>query len=129
MSNRTVVTAANAPGAIGPYSHGIRAGNLLFTSGQIALDPKSGQMVGQGDVAAETRQVMANLQAVLEAGGSSLSAVVKTTIYLADMGDFAAVNQVYGEYFGAEAPARSTVQVARLPRDARVEIDAVALAE
>lgn len=129
MSNRTVVTAANAPGAIGPYSHGIRAGNLLFTSGQIALDPKSGQMVGQGDVAAETRQVMANLQAVLEAGGSSLSAVVKTTIYLADMGDFAAVNQVYGEYFGVEAPARSTVQVARLPKDARVEIDAVALAE
>jgi 2-iminobutanoate/2-iminopropanoate deaminase len=117
----------SAPAAIGPYSQAVKMGDLVFCSGQIALDPKTGQLVGGGDVAAQTRQVLANLAAVLEAAGSRMSQVVKTTIYLADMGDFAVVNQVYGESFAAAPPARATVEVSRLPRDARVEIDAIAV--
>ena len=120
------VSTANAPQAIGPYSQGIKAGPFLFVSGQIPLDPSTGQMV-TGDIAAQTHRVFANLRAILEAGGTSLERVVRTTVYLADMTDFAAMNSVYATYFGSPAPARATVQAARLPRDARVEIDVIAL--
>ncbi len=123
---RMVVHSDNAPKAIGPYSQAILANPLLFCSGQIPLDPKTGELV-PGDVRAQTRQVMENLGAVLTAGGASYASVVKTTIYLADLKDFAAVNEVYGSYFKEAAPARATVQVAGLPRGALVEIDAVAL--
>jgi len=122
---RAAVSTDAAPKAIGPYSQAIRAGELLFVSGQIPLDPATGQLV-EGDVAAQTRQVMRNLGEVLKAGGASFHDVVRSTIYLADMNDFAAVNEVYGSAFEPPAPARATVQVARLPRDARVEIDVVA---
>jgi 2-iminobutanoate/2-iminopropanoate deaminase len=122
---RQAVTTDAAPRAIGPYSQAIRAGGFLFVSGQIPLDPATGVLV-PGDIAAQTRQVMKNLSAVLAAGGASLEAVVKTTIYLADLGDFKTVNEVYGSHFAPPAPARATVQVARLPLDARVEIDAIA---
>lgn len=122
------LATANAPAAIGPYSQGVKANGLLFLSGQVALDPASGQLVA-GDIRAQTERVLKNLEAVLEAGGSSLAAVVKTTVYLADLNDFAAMNEVYARFFPAPAPARATVEVARLPRDARVEIDLIAVAE
>jgi 2-iminobutanoate/2-iminopropanoate deaminase len=122
---RATISTQEAPSAIGPYSQAVRAGQLLFTSGQIPLRP-DGTLV-EGDVRAQTRQVMENLRAVLEAGGSSLAQVVKCTCFLADMNDFAAVNQVYGEFFGNEPPARSAVQVARLPRDVAIEIEAIGL--
>ena len=122
---KTAVVSPDAPKAIGPYSPAIRAGQLLFISGQIALDPATGQMIA-GDVAAQTRRVMVNLGELLKAAGLSFSDVVRTTIFLADIGDFAAVNEIYGAYFTAPAPARATVQAARLPKDARVEIDAIA---
>jgi 2-iminobutanoate/2-iminopropanoate deaminase len=125
MTMREAVSTPRAPQAIGPYSQAIRAGDLVFVSGQIPLDPATGAVVA-GDIGAQTHRVMQNLQAVLEAAGASLGAVIKTTIYLADLGDFAVVNEVYGSYFTPPAPARATVQVARLPRDARVEIDAIA---
>jgi len=121
----TAVSSADAPKAIGPYSQGIRVGPFLFLSGQVGLDPATGQMV-DGDVAAQTRRVLENLAAVLKSAGLSLADVARTTIYLADMNDFVKVNDVYGSYFSEPYPARATVQVARLPRDARVEIDAVA---
>jgi len=120
------VATEGAPKAIGPYSQGIKANGLIFVSGQVALDPRTQQMV-QGDVAAETERVLENLKAVVEAAGSSLAHTVKTTVYLADLGDFAKMNEVYARYFGERPPARATVQVARLPRDARVEIDLIAL--
>lgn len=123
---RTVHTS-HAPAAIGPYSQALIAGGFVHTSGQIALDPATGALVG-ADAAAQARQVLANLRAVLEASGCRMSDVVKATVYLADMNDFAAVNAAYAEAFGAHKPARSTVQAARLPRDAKVEIDCVALA-
>ncbi len=123
---RDAISASDAPQAIGPYSQAIRAGNLLFVSGQIALDPSSGALV-PGGIAAETRQVLGNLRKILEAAGSSPDAVVRTTVYLADLNDFAAMNEVYGAFFSAPAPARSTFQVARLPRDARGEIDVIAV--
>jgi 2-iminobutanoate/2-iminopropanoate deaminase len=119
------LTTDGAPKAIGPYSQAIRVGSLLFLSGQVGLNPATGQMV-DGDVAAQTRQVMANLAAVLQAAGLTFGDVARTTIYLADMNDFARVNDVYGSYLSEPYPARATVQVARLPRDARVEIDAIA---
>jgi 2-iminobutanoate/2-iminopropanoate deaminase len=122
---REVVRTDSAPAAIGPYSQAIRAGDLLFTSGQIPLKPDGG--LETGDIRAQTRQVLRNLKAVLEAGGSSLSQVVKCTCFLADMNHFAAMNEVYGEFFSQEPPARSAVEVARLPRDVLVEIEAVAL--
>jgi 2-iminobutanoate/2-iminopropanoate deaminase len=122
---REAVSSEQAPKAIGPYSQAIRAGDFLFLSGQIPLDPATGQLV-PGDVAAQTRQVLDNLRAVLAAAGLSVDAVVRTTIYLVDLGDFAVVNEVYSSYFADPAPARATVQVSRLPRDARVEIDAIA---
>jgi 2-iminobutanoate/2-iminopropanoate deaminase len=119
------VTTPNAPGAIGPYSQAVRAGDFVFLSGQIPLDPGTGQLVA-GGIAEQTHQVLKNLGAVLEAAGTSYAGVVKTTVYLADMGEFTAMNEIYGTYFSSPAPARATVQAARLPRDVRVEIDAVA---
>ena len=120
------VSTAEAPQAIGPYSQAIKAPPFLFVSGQIPLDPATGQMAA-GDIAAQTHRVFANLRAILEAGGTSLDRVVRTTVYLADMNDFAAMNEVYATYFGTQAPARATVQAARLPKDARVEIDVIAI--
>jgi 2-iminobutanoate/2-iminopropanoate deaminase len=124
---RTATHTDSAPAAIGPYSQAVVAEHFVFTSGQIALDPKTGEMVGGGDVEAETRQVLDNLDAVLRASHASFASIVKTTIFLADMNDFAAVNRIYAERFEAAPPARATVQVARLPKDARVEIEAIAL--
>ncbi|MDB4987194.1 MAG: putative endoribonuclease [Myxococcaceae bacterium] len=125
---RSVVSTPNAPGAIGPYSQAIRAGQFVFLSGQIPLDPDSGAMVGGDDVEAQTVQVMKNLAAVLLAAGSSFGQVVKSTIFLTDLGDFAVVNRIYGAHFPSEPPARATVQVAALPRGAKVEIELTALA-
>jgi 2-iminobutanoate/2-iminopropanoate deaminase len=122
---REAVSTSTAPAAIGPYSQAIKAGNLLFVSGQIPIDAATGTLV-QGDVAAQTRRVLQNVREVLSAAGSSLDAVVRTTVFLADMNDFAAMNEVYATFFTSPAPARSTVQAARLPRDARVEIDVIA---
>jgi 2-iminobutanoate/2-iminopropanoate deaminase len=122
---REAVFTPAAPAAIGPYSQAIRAGSLLFVSGQIPLDPGTGTLV-EGDVKVQTHRVFRNLAGILDAAGSSLDRVVRTTVYLADMNDFAAMNEVYGTYFSSPAPARSTIQAARLPRDARVEIDAIA---
>lgn len=124
---RSIVHTDRAPRAIGPYSQAVRAGNLLFCSGQIALDPATGAVVGEGDVAAQTRRVLDNLAAVLEAGGASLATVVKATIYLRDMNDFAVVNALYAERVGSEPPARATVAVVGLPKDVLVEIDAIAV--
>ena len=121
------VHSDDAPKAIGPYSQAIKAGNLLFCSGQIPLDPKTMEMVGASDVRAQAKQVMQNLAAVLQAGGASFASVVKTTIYLKDLADFGAVNEIYGAYFNEAPPARATVQVAGLPRGALVEIDAIAV--
>ena len=122
---REVVSTPAAPAAIGPYSQAVRAGALLFVSGQIALDPETGAMV-EGGVAAETHRVLRNLAAILDAAGSSLDRVVRTTVYLADMDEFPVMNEVYATYFAAPAPARATIEAARLPRDARVEIDLIA---
>jgi 2-iminobutanoate/2-iminopropanoate deaminase len=122
---RDAVSTSSAPAAIGPYSQAIRAGSLLFVSGQIPLDPATATMV-EGDVAVQTHRVLRNLAGILEAAGSSLDRVVRATVYLSDMADFAAMNDVYGTYFASPAPARSTIQAARLPRDARVEIDVIA---
>lgn len=122
---RDAVSTDAAPKAIGPYSQAIRAGGFLFVSGQIPLDPATGQVV-EGGIEVQTRRVMDNLAAVLAAAGTSMAGVVRSTIYLADLADFAVVNEIYGGYFDAPAPARATVQVARLPRDARVEIDVIA---
>ena len=125
---KEAVSSPKAPTAIGPYSAAIRAGQLLFVSGQIPLDPATGQMVA-GDIAAQTRRVLDNVGALLEAGNRSFADVVRTTIFLADMNDFATVNAIYGQYFSEPYPARATVQVARLPKDARVEIDVIATYE
>lgn len=121
-----IVATTDAPKAIGPYSQAVVDGHLVFTAGQIALDPASAEMVG-ADVASQTERVMRNLAAVLAAAGSGLDRVVKTTVYLADMGDFAAMNEVYAHHFAGHKPARSTVQAGGLPKGARVEIDAIAL--
>ena len=121
---RSVVSTGDAPQAIGPYSQAIALDGLVFCSGQIPLTPE-GTLV-EGDIAAQTRQVLTNVKHLLEAAGSSLGQVLKTTVFLADMADFQAMNAVYGEFFASEPPARSTVQVARLPRDARVEIEVIA---
>jgi 2-iminobutanoate/2-iminopropanoate deaminase len=123
--SKKVISTTNAPGAIGPYSQAIRVGDFLFTSGQVALTPSTGDLV-TGGIEAETRQALANLTAVLTAGGATWADVAKTTIFLVDMADFAIVNRLYGEVAVTPAPARSTVQVAALPRGARVEIEAIA---
>ena len=123
---RETVSTVKAPKAIGPYAQAIKAGEFIYTAGQIPIDPQSGNLIA-GSIAEQTRQVLENLKAVLEAAGSSLEKVVKATVFLKNMADFAALNEVYGEYLGAAKPARSTVAVAELPRGALVEIDLVAL--
>jgi len=123
---RQLVTAPDAPKAMGAYSPAIKAGNLLFISGQIPVDPATGNLV-QGDIAAQAEQVMRNLTALLRAAGASFTNVVRTTVYLADMDDFTGMNEVYGRYIVDPPPARATVQVARLPRDVKIEIDAIAV--
>ena len=122
---RQAVSTPSAPKAIGPYSQAIRAGSLLFVSGQVPIDPATGQIVN-GDIAAQTHRVFQNIGEILKAGGSSFDHVVRTTVFLADMDDFSAMNEAYATYFTAPAPARATVQVSRLPKDARVEIDVIA---
>jgi 2-iminobutanoate/2-iminopropanoate deaminase len=127
MMERNVIHTEKAPRAIGPYSQGIVAQQaMIFTAGQVPIDPATGQLVA-GDIKAQTRQVLENLKAILEAGGATLATVVKTTVFLKDMTDFGAMNDMYAEYFPHDPPARSTVEVSRLPRDARVEIEAVAI--
>ncbi len=128
MTVKEIITTARAPQAIGPYSQAVRAGKLVFTSGQISLDPATGEFIA-GGVREQTEQVLKNLSAVLKAAGAELDQVVKTTVFLADMNDFAAMNEVYGRFFTSKPPARATVQAARLPRDARVEIEAIAVLE
>jgi 2-iminobutanoate/2-iminopropanoate deaminase len=125
MPSATVSTPG-APRAIGPYSQAIKANGFLFTAGQVGFDPESGELV-DGGIAEQTLRVLQNLRAILKAGGSDLTAVVKTTVFLVDMADFALMNEVYAEFFGDHRPARSTVAVAALPRGARVEIDAIAM--
>jgi 2-iminobutanoate/2-iminopropanoate deaminase len=123
---KTIISTKNAPAAIGPYSQAIKVGNLLFTSGQIPLNPHTGEMVND-DVREAAKQCLENVKAILEEAGTGLENVVKTVVFLNDMNDFAAVNEVYGSYFVEKMPARSAVQVARLPKDSLVEIEAVAL--
>jgi 2-iminobutanoate/2-iminopropanoate deaminase len=125
---REVIATPNAPQAIGPYSQAIRANGFVFISGQIPLDPATGQLVS-GGVAEQTERVLASLEAILKAAGSALDQVVRTTVYLKDMGEFATMNEVYARFFPREAPARATVEAARLPKDVRVEIDAIAIAK
>jgi len=124
---REIISTKDAPQAIGPYSQAVKANGLIFTSGQIAIDPATQQVI-TGDVAAQTDRVLRNLSEILEAAGSGLGKVVRCTVFLKNMSDFAAMNEVYGKYFSTAPPARSTVEVARLPKDVLVEIDVIALA-
>ena len=124
---REVISTDRGPKAIGPYSQAIRANGFVFISGQVALDPKTNQLI-EGDIRVQTERVLENLKGILEAASSSLDRVVKTTVFLKDMSEFAAMNEVYGRYFPSNPPARATVEVARLPKDVRVEIDLIALA-
>ncbi len=124
---KEIIATEKGPKAIGPYSQAVKAGGLIFTAGQVAFDPVTNQLV-EGGVAQQTARVLENLKAIVEAAGSSLDRAVKATVYLKDMNDFAAMNEVYGKYFAANPPARSTVEAARLPRDVRVEIDLIVLA-
>jgi 2-iminobutanoate/2-iminopropanoate deaminase len=126
-SLKEVIATEKGPKAIGPYSQAVKANGFIYTAGQIPFDPATGQLI-EGDVAAQTGRVMDNLKAIVEAAGSSLDKTVKATVFLKDMGDFSAMNEVYGRYFANNPPARSTVEVSRLPRDVRVEIDLVVLA-
>jgi 2-iminobutanoate/2-iminopropanoate deaminase len=123
---KKIVSSDRAPKAIGPYSQAVDAGDLVFLSGQIPLDPASGQVVGAGDIQAQTERVLQNVQGVLQTAGLTMAHVVRTTVYMVDLAEFARMNEVYAKYFPSEPPARSTVQVVALPRGARVEIDAVA---
>ena len=123
---KEIISTEKGPKAIGPYSQAVKANGFIFTAGQISLDPATGQIV-EGDVARQTARVLDNLKAILEAGGSSLDQAVKAIVYLKDMNDFAAMNEVYGRYFAKNPPSRSTVEAARLPRDVRVEIDLIAV--
>lgn len=123
---KETISTNSAPSAIGPYSQAIKAGNMIFVSGQIPIDPETGNFVSN-DVKEQTVQVLKNLSAVLEAAGATLNDVVKTTVFLEDMNDFGVMNEIYGEYFVTNKPARATVQAARLPRDAKVEIDCIAV--
>jgi 2-iminobutanoate/2-iminopropanoate deaminase len=123
---KEIISTNNAPSAIGPYSQAIKTGNMVFVSGQIPIDPETGNFVSD-DVKEQTVQVLKNLSAVLKAAGATLNDVVKTTVFIADMNDFGVMNEIYGEYFDTNKPARATVQAARLPRDAKVEIDCIAV--
>ena len=123
---KDIIATDRAPRAIGPYSQAVRAGNLVFASGQIPIDPVTGEFV-PGGIAEQTEQVLRNLTAVFEAAGLGMDQVIKTTVFLADMDDFSAMNEVYGRFFAVQPPARATVQAARLPRDARIEIEAIAM--
>jgi 2-iminobutanoate/2-iminopropanoate deaminase len=125
---KEIISTSEAPGAIGPYSQAVRSGSFLFCSGQIPLDPKSGELV-QGDIAAQTQRVLNNIAAILRAEGLSFDHVVKTTIFLTNLGDFQIVNKIYGSYFKQDPPARSTIQVAALPKGANVEIEVIAMAD
>jgi 2-iminobutanoate/2-iminopropanoate deaminase len=124
---KIVIFSSSAPSAIGPYSQAIRAGNILFVSGQIALDPAAGTVIDDKSVGAQTRRALQNIQAIVTTAGASLENVVKTTVFLKDMNDFAEMNAVYGEFFRSAPPARATVEVSRLPRDVSVEIDCIAV--
>ncbi len=124
--NHDVIHTPSAPQAIGPYSQAVRAGNFVYTAGQVGLDPATGELV-RGGIEAQTRRVLENLKAVLEAAGSSLGKVIKTTVFMTNLGDFAKMNTVYGEFFPHDPPARSTVQVAALPRGAEVEVECIAI--
>ncbi len=124
---KQAIATDRGPKAIGPYSQAIKANGFIFISGQIPLDPASGKLL-EGDIRVQTERVMENLKGIVEAAGSAMERVVKTTVYLKDMNDFAAMNEIYGRYFPANPPARATVEVARLPRDVRIEIDLIALA-
>ena len=126
-TEKKIIATENAPAAVGPYSQAIAAGELVFTAGQIPLDPESGQLV-PGDIEAQTHRALQNLQAVLQAAGSSLAAVVKTTVFMIDLADFKRMNVVYAQYFASEPPTRSTVEVAALPLGAQIEIECMALA-
>jgi len=123
---KKIISTGNAPKAIGPYSQAVLANGLAFLSGQIPLDPRTNQLIESSDIAAQTERVLENIRAVLEASGASLASVVKTTVFMQDMTEFAKMNEVYGRYFTVDPPARSTVQAARLPRDVKIEIDCIA---
>jgi 2-iminobutanoate/2-iminopropanoate deaminase len=127
MKNKTVISTSDAPSAIGPYSQAIRVGDLLFVSGQIPIDPSTGKVIEQTEIKAQTQRVLENVSAILRAAGGSIDNVVRTTVFLRNMSDFADMNSVYAEYFRAAPPARSTVEAARLPRDVSVEIDCIAV--
>lgn len=124
--NKEIIYSKNAPAAIGPYAQGVKVGNLLFISGQLPINPKTGELL-TGDIQAQTKQVIENLKAIIEEAGATLEDVVKTTVFLKDMNEFSLVNEVYGEYFKENPPARVCVEIARLPKDAQVEIEAVVL--
>ncbi|MEM2900753.1 MAG: RidA family protein [Thermoplasmata archaeon] len=125
MSGKVIISSKKAPGAIGPYSQAVRLGDFIFTSGQIPIDPSTGNIV-QGGIKEQTKRVLENIKGLLEDAGSSLSNVVKTTVFLKDMSEFAQMNEIYGEYFKDKPPARSTVEVARLPKDVKIEIEVIA---
>jgi 2-iminobutanoate/2-iminopropanoate deaminase len=127
MNNKSVISTPNAPSAIGPYSQAIRAGNMLFVSGQIPIDPETGKLIEDPAIKAQARRVLDNMFAIVRAAGASPESIVRTTVFLKDMNDFAEMNTVYAEYFQSAPPARSTVQAARLPRDVSVEIDCIAI--
>jgi 2-iminobutanoate/2-iminopropanoate deaminase len=127
MSKKSVVSTKNAPSAIGPYSQAIRAGDLLFVSGQVPIDPVTGKLIEDVTIQTQTRRVMENVLAIVRAAGGSAENIVRTTVFLRNMNDFAEMNSVYGEYFKTDPPARSTIQAARLPRDVAIEIDCIAV--
>ena len=127
MNNKSVISTPDAPSAIGPYSQAIRAGNMLFVSGQIPINPSTGKLIEDTAIQAQTKRVLDNMLAIVQAAGGSADNIVRTTVFLKDMNDFAEMNSVYAEYFQSAPPARSTVQAARLPRDVSVEIDCIAI--
>jgi 2-iminobutanoate/2-iminopropanoate deaminase len=127
MMNKQVISTTQAPSAIGPYSQAVRVGNLLFVSGQIPIDPATGVLIDDKSIQSQTRQVLQNLVAIVQAAGGSAQSIVKTTVFLKDMGNFADMNSVYSGFFNSSPPARSTVEAARLPRDVSVEIDCIAV--
>ncbi len=129
MPEKTIIATPHAPAARGPYSQAVRAGNLIFVAGQLAIDPGSGQLLAEADIGVQTERTLRNVQAILAAAGSGLEQVIKTTVYMSDLGEFAAMNEVYARFFASNPPARATVEVRRLPLNVKVEIEAVALAQ